>query len=150
MKIILNEYPIPERGTFQIEETVTIQISAKEAQRQVNRWLLNEVSYMMGADLPTLVLGEQTVWHVPAYFSAPHVGRVGLVGIVQVDVLTGEMDAGPERKAEIEKRACELAADLPRFQPREAPEEYVARNVQPTHKPGRPPGNPFDLISKKR
>jgi len=80
MTIILEQSTIPEIGTFEIHKTVNIQVSAKQAQRKVDTWLLNEVSYMMGAEEPTLVIGERTVWRVPAYFSAPGAGRVGTVG----------------------------------------------------------------------
>ena len=38
-----------------------------KARQQVNRWLLNEVSYMIGADKPTLMIASPIVWQVPAY-----------------------------------------------------------------------------------
>lgn len=147
MQIILEPYAIPERGTFQIQETVTIQVTADEAKRQVDRWLLHEVNSQMGAEQPILVVGERSVWRVPVYWSAPHVGHVGIVGSVEVGVLSGEMDSSAQRKAEFIQRAQELAAGLPPYQPREAPVAYLANHVVPTHQPGRPPGNPRDLLS---
>jgi hypothetical protein len=51
MQIILEHYAFPERGTFQIQETVTIEVTADEAKRQVNRWLLHEVNSQKGTDL---------------------------------------------------------------------------------------------------
>jgi hypothetical protein len=147
MQIILEPYTIPERGTFQIQETVTIRVSAAEAKRQVDRWLLHEVNSQMGAEQPILVVGERSVWRVPVYWSAPHVGHVGIVGSVAVDVLSGEMDDSAQRKAEFIQRAQDLAAGLPPYQPREAPAHYLASQVAPTHKPGRPPGNPRDLLA---
>ena len=147
MQIILEPYPIPERGTFQIQETVTIQVSADEARHQVDRWLLHEVNSQMGADQPVLVVGERSVWRVPIYWSAPHVGHVGIVGSVEVDVLNSEMDRSAQRIAELVTRAQGLAAGLPPYQPRQAPAAYLATHVTPTHQPGRPPGNPRDLLS---
>ncbi len=35
MTIILDQYPIPETGSFAIRQTVDLQISAKHAQRKV-------------------------------------------------------------------------------------------------------------------
>lgn len=147
MQIILEPYAIPERGTFQIQETITIEVTADEAKRQVNRWLLHEVNLQMGAEPPILVVGERSVWRVPVYWSAPHIGHVGTVGNVEVDVLSGEMDNTAQRKAELMQRAQELAARLPPYQPREAPTAYLASHVAPTHKPGQPPGDPRDLLA---
>lgn len=151
MQIILEPYPIPERGTFQIQETVTIQVSADEARRQVDRWLLHEVNVQMGADQPVLVVGARSVWRVPVYWSTPHAGRVGVVGHVEVDVLSGQMDRSAPRKAELMQRAVDLASELPPYQPRQTPMAYVVKprpeGSRPTHQPGRPPGNPRDLLS---
>jgi hypothetical protein len=134
MTIILDQYAIPEKGVFEIRQTVNIQVSAQEAQRKVDTWLLLEVSMMMGAETPTLVIGERTVWRVPARFSAPHVGRVGTVGLVDVDVQTGELYNPAACKAAILKCSKKLAAKLPPFQVREVPSEYLAKNVPPAPK----------------
>jgi hypothetical protein len=80
-------------------------------------------------------------------WSAPAVGRVGVVGVVEVDVLSGEMDISPEAKAEFQRRAQELAAGLPAYRPRETPAAYLAGHVSSTHRPGRPVGDPLDLLS---
>jgi hypothetical protein len=73
MTIIIEPYTIPEKGTVElkIERSFDIKVTSEEARRQVNRWLLNEVSYLIGADSPTLVIGERVVWRVPAWLS-PH------------------------------------------------------------------------------
>jgi len=77
MTIILDHYPLLEKGTFEIRQMVTVHISAEEARRKVARWLRREVSHMLGADMPTLVISQRTVWRVPAHFSAPQAGVVG-------------------------------------------------------------------------
>ena len=147
MQIILQPYSIPERGTFQIQQTITIRISADEARRQADHWLLHEVNSQMGADQPDLVVGELSVWRVPIYWSAPHAGRVGTIGTVEVDVLSGEMDTSSQRKAELIQRAQELAIRLPTYQVQNTPMGNLAKNTLPTHQPGKPPGNPRDLLS---
>jgi hypothetical protein len=147
MTIILDQYTIPEQGSFEIRQTVDIAFTAKQAQRKVDTWLLNEVSMMMGAEAPTLVVGARTVWRVPCRFTAPHVGRVGTVGEVDVDAKTGEMYDSFAKKELIIDCAKKLAKKLPPFQVREVRDEYLAKNLQPTHSPGRPDGNPIDLIA---
>lgn len=135
--IILEPYTIPEKGKveFNLNCSFEIKITAEEARRKVNRWLLNEVSYLIGAEAPTLVLGPQVVWRVPAWLGFPHTGRVGVVGTVDVDVSTGIMNNTSECKAEIEYQANELAARQPPYRPKaEVPEQYLAKNVLPAPK----------------
>jgi hypothetical protein len=117
MTVILDQYPLLETGTFEIRQMVTVHISAEEARRKVARWLRMEISHMLGADTPTLVVGQRTIWRVPAHFSAPRVGIVGAVGEVEVDAITGEICERATCQAQIEQRADALAATLPPFQP---------------------------------
>lgn len=137
MTILLDDILTPERGRFEltINRTIHIQISAEEARRQVNQWLLDEVSYMIGAEEPMLVLlKEQTLWRVPAMLTAPHVGQVGEVGAIHVDVESGEMDNTPERITELQQTAEVLGKTLPLYRPRaNVPDEYLAIDLQPTH-----------------
>ncbi len=132
--ITIDQCNVPEKGLveFQINRSFEINTTAEEARRKVNRWLINEVSLMLGADSPTLVIGEQVVWRVPVWIGFPHIGRAGTVGTVDVDVQTGAMNATLERKAELERCAEALAARLPAYQPREAlPTQYLAKDVPP-------------------
>ena len=133
MTILLDPFTIPEKGKVElnVKYSFEIKVTAEEARRQVDRWLLNEVSYMIGAEAPTLVVGEQVVWRVPAWFSSPDVGRVGVVGTVEVDVTTGAMNNSLECKAQLERGAQQLAARLPPYQPKAARPEYLAKNVPP-------------------
>jgi hypothetical protein len=148
MTIILEHYPIPDSGSFEIRKTVQITISATQARRKVDEWLLLEVSMMMGADPPTLVVGERIVWRVPARFTAPHVGRLGTVGEVDVDAQTGDLhDLAAAKEASL-SCAKKLAKTLPPFRVKETPPEYLATHLPPTHQPGRPPGNPFDVLDQ--
>lgn len=74
-------------------------------------------------------------------------GRVGTVGEVDVDAKTGELYDSLAKKESIIDCAKKLAKKLPPFKIREVPDEYMAKNLQPTHPPGRPDGNPIDLIA---
>ena len=146
MTIILDRYPLPDKGTLTIRETVTIHVSAEEARRAVDRWLLDQVSYMLGAEEPVFIIGAQTGWQVPVIYSAPHVGRAGIAGYVKVDAQSGEILDPDETKTRLEQGAKKLARRLPPFRVRETPVEYLADDVQPTRGPGGAVDTPADLI----
>jgi hypothetical protein len=87
---------------------------------------------LIDAEPPTLVVGEQVVWRVPAVLSAPGTGRVGVVGVVEVDVATGEMNVIPELKAAIEAQAEALAKRLSPYQPKDpVPAKYRPNHIPP-------------------
>lgn len=131
MTIILDNYAVPEKGPVKVNLSFEIKVTAEEARRKVNRWLLNEVSYMIGAEPPTLVVAARTVWRVPAWIGFPSVGRVGTIGTVDVDVETGEMIDPPGCKVEIERYLeKEVKPRLPPYKPgRGTSSEYLAKNV---------------------
>ncbi|HRJ42285.1 MAG: hypothetical protein KJZ86_19290 [Caldilineaceae bacterium] len=133
--IILDNVILPETGLVEIRinRSLTIDISAEQARRAVNRWLLMEVSMSFIAEPPTLALAASTVWRVPVIYTASHVGRVGLAGTVDVDVHTGEIFDSPEIREGIFATAKSMAEKLPPFQLREVDEKYVVKNMQPTH-----------------
>lgn len=131
MDILLNHVILPDHGEVELkfDRKFTINISAEQARRQVNRWLLLEVSTMIGAEAPTLVLKDSVVWRVPAVFTAPHVGAVGVVGTIEVDVQTGQMNNTPDCKALIEQCAQKLATRLPPYPDRrEVSIQYWAKD----------------------
>lgn len=140
MAIIFEPYIVPEKGTVELnlKRSFEIKLSASEARRQVNRWLRDEVSMLMGAESPTLIVTERTervVWRVPVVYSAPDAGRVGIVDAIDVDVVTGSMDATAKRKSKIERQAEALAERLPPYHPlRESPADYVAKTIPPSPK----------------
>jgi len=133
MTILLERFDVPERGVLELNlhESIEIRITAEEARRKVNGWVFEYVSYMMRAEAPTLVIGKQIVWRVPAVFTSSPVGRVGVVGYVDVDVSTGEMNNTPERGTQFMVCAQEMAAKLPPYQPGrlKVPEQYIPKDV---------------------
>jgi len=134
MTIIIEPYTIPEKGKVELDvkRSFEIKVSAEEARREVRWWLRDEVSMLIDAEPPTLVVGEQVVWRVPAVFSAPGSGRVGVVGLVEVDITTGEMNITPELKAAIEHQAEALADRLPPYQLKgPVPEKYRPNHIPP-------------------
>jgi len=132
MTIVLEGYNLPQRGTFTIQQTINIQVSADEARFQVKDWLLDEVSYMMGVEYPTLVVNSHPYWRVPVIYTAPPQGKVGNVGHVDVDATTGKMDTCPEKARTMHAEAKKLSATLPPFKliPIEnAPLEYLPDDI---------------------
>lgn len=131
MNVILDNYPLPEQGATKIELSLAfeIKITAEQARKKVDRWLMEYVSAQMGGDPPTLVVGKRPVWRVPAYISYPHTGKAGIAGMVDVDVETGEMNNTPEIKAAILRSAEEIASRQPPFKTKETPPDY--RGIPP-------------------
>jgi hypothetical protein len=78
-----------ERGATSREPgrqmTEIISITARAAQRKVNRFLLNEVSYLMGAEQSALAETDRPVWRVPIVLTYPAHSIVGQVGWIDVD-----------------------------------------------------------------
>ena len=133
MEFIIENYALPESGQVEIkiDRAFEIKVTAAQAQRKVDRWLLEFVSVIMGADPPTLVVGERAVWRVPAHISFPNVGHAGVVGTVEVDVETGDMLDNTEEKAEqFHKCGADIESGLPPYQPHALPPEYLEHLAQ--------------------
>jgi hypothetical protein len=92
-----------------IKVTADVNISAYAARQKVNDFVLSDVSYMMHAGEPTLVLAEHICWRAPVILSLTSRGDVGEVGVIDVDVETGQMHVTPQLTAEITARAEGLA-----------------------------------------
>ncbi|HHY54152.1 MAG TPA: hypothetical protein GYA08_01830 [Chloroflexi bacterium] len=128
MTIILERYSIPETGDFEIRQRVTLAISAEQARRLVNRFLLMDVSTMLAAETPDLVIGERTVWRAPVWIGFLHQGRYA-VGSLDVDAQTGAILDQEQSIAMIRARATEIAATLPPYRPNpKIAAEYLAPN----------------------
>lgn len=149
--LLVDEETLPERGTVNLcfNHTFEIRVTAEEARRQVKRWLLNEVSYMFTAKLPTLKISKAkaVVWSVPVIFTASHIGQVGQVGVIEVDVTTGMMNNTLTNKEALLCQARKLADAMPPYQPRTTtPDATSVPDLQPTHPSGQPAGSPLDLL----
>lgn len=101
---------LPKTGRLEVDIKVTadVNISAYAARQKVNGFILSEISYMMHAGTPTLVLDERIRWRVPIILSLTSQGDVGEVGSIEVDVETGQLSITPQQIAEIEARAQAL------------------------------------------
>lgn len=148
LSLVLDNVTLPDKGAveLQINRSFQLTISAKEARRKVHGWLIDHVSMMIGADEPTLTLVDDAiVWRIPAIYTAPQVGVVGVAGTVDVNVESGVVDTSKECKNNILDGARELAKTLPPFELRHVPEEYLAKNYTPTV--ANPQGDPREIIA---
>ncbi len=68
-------------------------ISAFVARQKVNVLMLEQVSHLLLADDPELVMrvDRKWVWRVPIDLTYPSLGRVGRVGEIEVDAQHGEV-----------------------------------------------------------
>jgi predicted DNA-binding antitoxin AbrB/MazE fold protein len=87
-------------------------VTAATARRKVNRFLLDEVSYLIGGEQPALVEAERLVWRVPVVLTYPDRGVVGQAGFIDVDAESGELLLTPQNVEEIKRDARALAARL--------------------------------------
>ncbi len=116
---VLYEYETiwPENGTVTMDARLQgeIHISPDQARRRANKFLAMDVSVLIGADDPVLVWGEQPHWRLTANLYLPELGKVGPVGHLEVDAITGSMlPLSVEQIKEIQGCANDLAI---RFSP---------------------------------
>ncbi|MFQ6100564.1 MAG: antitoxin family protein [Anaerolineae bacterium] len=85
-------------------------ISAADARRKVSRFVLDEISYLMGGEQPALVKTDRLYWRVPVVLTNPTPGTVGTVGFIDVDAETGDLVTTPALIKELICNAHALAA----------------------------------------
>jgi ABC-type transport system involved in Fe-S cluster assembly fused permease/ATPase subunit len=102
---------LPQTGRLEVDIKVTadVNFSAVAARQKVNSFVLSEISYMMHAGTPILVVGERISWRVPVILSLATKGDVGEMGVIDVDVETGQMHVTPQLLMEINSRAEAVA-----------------------------------------
>lgn len=98
---------LPQTGRLEVAIKVTaeVNISAYAARQKVNGFVLSEISYMMHAGAPGLVVNDRIRWRVPVILSLTSQGDVGEVGAIEVDIETGQLHVTPQLVAEIKARA---------------------------------------------
>ena len=135
MAIILKNYAIPEKGPVEIDFKLSFEIkfTAVQAKRAVNNWLLNEISYLIGADMPTLVLHQHPAWRVPVWLTLPGTKHKEIIGSIDVDVETGQITDLASSKAQLEKYLHQNNAPTAAGETfiRELPPDYVANLTPP-------------------
>jgi len=153
--VTLEKMSLPSTGIvkLQVNYTFDLKISAGEARQLVHLWLVGDVSYMIRADQPTLVIDEDKSgepvahWRIPAILTATHLGDVGIVGQVDVDVVTGKIRDKVRTAEIILASAKKLAATMPAYRPKsDPPAEFLAADLKPTV--ASPTGNPLEVLQR--
>ena len=86
-------------------------LAAEVVRRRANVWLLKHIGNLLRAESPELVLGDRLVWRVEVTLISPSRGRVGLLGRLELDAITGEVLADESLAEELLPRARALTAN---------------------------------------
>lgn len=112
MTIIIESVTLPERGPLNLHLDVAtiINISAKEAQRKVSVFVGNTIADLLVGEMPSLVWQRNmAVWRVPVVLSSRSMGRIGIVGAIDVNVYSGDLHITNQIIEEIEENAQRFA-----------------------------------------
>jgi hypothetical protein len=151
--LVLDEMTLPSTGTvkLQLDYTFDLRISAEAARKQAHTWFVGEVSYMIRAGEPALVIGQAAtgapiaLWRVPAILTATHLGDVGEAGYVDIVIESGEMLDSEQRATEILNGAGNLAARMSPYTPSaDTASAFLAIHLKPTITA--PTGDPLALL----
>lgn len=113
MTLMIETVTPPESGSFQVELHLVadIAISAEAARKSVSAFVGREIADLLHGDRPDLVWQEAGVfWRVPVVLSSRSFGRIGVVGAVDVDVETGQLNLNDELLLTLSDNAQRLAA----------------------------------------
>ncbi len=113
MSITIETIALPESGPFDFEVKLTtnITVTAAEARHKVSVYVGNHIADLLSGESPSLVWrADKAFWRVPVMLSSQSWGRIGIVGIVDVDVETGELQVSDDNVQEIETNAHRFAA----------------------------------------
>ena len=111
--LFLQPQQLPDSGPVHISVHVvtTLDVSAEEARRQVNREVVTELGTGLIAREPELVIsGERVVWRVPIVLALPELGEMGQVGTVDVDARNGKLLIDSDARKGIVQHARRLYA----------------------------------------
>jgi len=105
------EPPVQGRMDIQVRLTANILIPADTARRRVSVFVGDRIADLLHGETPAMVVSKAGVyWRVPVVLSSRSWGRIGQVGVIDVDVETGKLRIDDEAIAEIERNAGRFAA----------------------------------------
>lgn len=112
MPITIETVTPPESGPFNLELKLAtdIHITAETARRKVGVFAGNHMADLLSGETPSLVWQQEgAYWRVPVVLSSRSHGRIGIVGAIDVDVETGELQVNDRIIQEIEENAQRFA-----------------------------------------
>lgn len=104
----------PRLRAGQVDVTIhvssALNVSAYTARQKAAGILLTRVGTGVGADPPELVISqERLLWRVPAFLALPSLGRLGTIGMIDVDAQSGEVLVDEAALAALTQNALRLA-----------------------------------------
>jgi hypothetical protein len=85
-------------------------VTAEEARRKVSVFAGNTIADLLSGERPGLVWQQNTAyWRVPVALSSRSMGRIGIVGTIDVNVETGELQITDQLIEELEENAQRFA-----------------------------------------
>lgn len=92
-----------------VQVSTTLNLSAEDARRYVNRQVIPHLGTGLVARTPKLTIANtQISWRVPIELSLPHLGNLGEVGAVQVDAHSGKIAFSAEEQERLINHARRL------------------------------------------
>lgn len=84
-------------------------LSPEAARKRASGWLLDHVGSLLHAETPELIAGEKMVWRVQVVLTSPSRGRLGAVGSLDLDAVTGDVFADDSVIQRLHTDAAQLA-----------------------------------------
>jgi len=91
--------------SINVQLSAMVNVTAFSARQKVTGFVADQISTQMHGGEPALVMGERVCWRVPVILSLPPTGDGGEVGVIEVDVETGQLNMAPGLMEEIQRRA---------------------------------------------
>ena len=113
MTVTLETITPPDTGTLNLNLRLTadIRITPDHARRSVSQFVGNTIADLLHGDRPELIVRTDGVyWRVPVVLSSRSLGRIGVVGTLDVDVERGNLRVTERIIAEIMLNAQRFAS----------------------------------------
>lgn len=115
MEVMLDEALVAKLQAAQVDinvhVTASINITPFVARQKVNVLLLDKVGTGLFSEAPGLVATQDRLrWRVPVVLGLPGRGYLGQIGVIDVDVQTGEVLVDDNLIYDLTRRATQLAA----------------------------------------
>ncbi|MEM7534760.1 MAG: hypothetical protein AAF639_21455 [Chloroflexota bacterium] len=104
--------PLPQIGEqlkISVDVAAEFNVSAEEAQRKANSYVEYHISNFLLCREPSLFVQDRIYWRMPIHLTLPSYGDIGVAGVLDLDVETGEIVITDTEIEEIKKAAGKLA-----------------------------------------
>jgi hypothetical protein len=113
MTVTLETITPPDTGILNLDLRLTadIRVTPDHARRSVSQFVGNHIADLLYGDRPDLIIrAEGTFWRVPVVLSSKSLGRIGVVGSLDVDVESGDLRITERIIAEIQHNSQRFAS----------------------------------------